>query len=181
MKTLYVFDFDGTLFRSPYPPKEWKGDPDDWWRIPGSLNPPCIPEKPMGDWWNGDVVKAARDAMADKDGVAVLMTGRRVETFRVRLHKLLAQKGLEFGNIFMKDKMGTVAFKIEMLSKLIKKYGPERVEIWDDRKNHLKRIAEHVRSLGLEAVEHPVVDRPRQIACPVDKLVRLEAMRSDMF
>jgi hypothetical protein len=171
---LFIFDFDGTLFRSPWPPKGWKGDPDEWWRTPGSLDAPCVPEKPSSEWWNEEVVSAAKKAHADrKNNVVVLMTGRREEFFEARLSKLLAQKGLSFDYVFMKGLSTTLSYKMGNLQSLIGRYSPTRVEIWDDRKNHLKKLVEFVRSFEIEVVGHYVEDRPRPVACPLETVMAM--------
>lgn len=179
MKTnLFVFDFDGTLFRSPYPPKEWKGDPDDWWRMPGSLGPPCVPEKPSSEWWNSEVVAAAKKAYSDRESnVVVLITGRRATRFDKRISDLLSQKGIQFDYVLMKDDVGTLVYKVTQVRKLVKQYKVKKLEVWDDRKTHLKKLGDLGRSLGLEVVEHPVMDRPRPIACSFDQIAKEEEFK----
>ena len=61
---IHIFDFDGTLFRSPLPPPLWKGG---WWSKPESLNAPCVPEEPDESWWILDTVSQAKDSIANSN------------------------------------------------------------------------------------------------------------------
>ena len=74
MAELHLYDFDGTLFRSPQRP-DWWGK-DSWIMSPESLGPPCVPLKPGRDWWIGKTVQAAKQSIGDRDTWAILCTGR---------------------------------------------------------------------------------------------------------
>ena len=77
---LHIYDFDGTLFRSPHQPAVWEGD---WWSDPASLLPPCVPEKPGSEWWIASTVSSAKRSISDSDVFAVMMTGRKDQSRRV--------------------------------------------------------------------------------------------------
>ena len=74
---LHFFDFDGTLFRSPFPPEWWPWPGGTkWWSWEESLTEPCVPERPGREWWNGPIVQQAKKSIKDPNVYAVLATGR---------------------------------------------------------------------------------------------------------
>jgi|SaaInlStandDraft_4_1057021.scaffolds.fasta_scaffold00075_39 hypothetical protein len=47
MPELHLYDFDGTLFRSPEEPKWWSDvSKKNWWTSAPSLDEPCVPRQP---------------------------------------------------------------------------------------------------------------------------------------
>ena len=47
MPELHLYDFDGTLFRSPEEPKWWSDvSKKNWWTSAPSLDEPCAPRQP---------------------------------------------------------------------------------------------------------------------------------------
>ncbi len=117
--TLALFDFDGTLFRSPTRP--------EWWpytrflSAPDSLFPPLIPIEPPADWWVDSVVTDARERMKWEAGTyTVLVTGRNVAFdrrigFMCRSHRLYFNE-LHFA---VEDQKSTLHRKLEVLEKLV--------------------------------------------------------------
>jgi hypothetical protein len=133
---LHLYDFDGTLFRSPYPPATWDGD---WWNHVQSLVPPCVPDKPGSDWWVSSTVSQARRSISNPDVYAVLATGRPDQSgLRYRVPELLRGVGLNFDEVHLAPPKGTLAFKKGLISKLLRRYPIiDTVRIWEDRKSHL--------------------------------------------
>ena len=104
MSELHVYDFDGTLFRSPHAPAVWD---KDWWSDPASLLPPCVPEKPGNEWWISSTVGSAKRSISDPDVFSIMMTGRKDQSaFRYRVPELLRQKGLNFDAVHLDQGSG---------------------------------------------------------------------------
>ena len=128
---LAVFDFDGTLFKSPEKPEGYKGN---WWIKKDSLGEPNVPEVPPNSFWNLDVVRQAQNMINDPSVYCILMTGRVGQFFEERIKNLLSQKKLEFNethfNEFGRD---TSEFKITTIQKILKKYPSiKTLEMWED-------------------------------------------------
>jgi DNA topoisomerase IB len=149
---LHVFDFDGTLFRSPEKPEDWSGG---WWGRLESLSPPLVPERPDPDWWNGSVVSAAKSAISKPDEMAVMVTGR-LKKFSARVKDLLKQAGLAgFDEIYFSSGGSTDAYKIAVMKEILSKYPTIRgVAIWEDRSEHLRKFADWVEAGGRAAYPH---------------------------
>lgn len=144
---LHVYDFDGTLFRSPAEPPWWPHG-RNWWSWQGSLSSPCVPNEPDGSWWNSDVVSSAKRSIADQNVYAVLITGRQDSAFRWRVPELCSQAGLEFDEVHLSGGGSTASFKAGVVRGLCKKHEFALVRMWDDEDANHSAIA--------SAVEVPV-------------------------
>ena len=147
---LHIYDFDGTLFRSPETPEGWD---NRWWISSESLNPPCVPLDPSGEWWISKTVSAARASIANPDTYAVMMTGRPVRSgFRYRVPELLKSVGLKFDEVHLSDTNNTPAFKIKVIKNLLSKFpGVEKIVFWDDNAPYLARYIKLVEGYGYQA------------------------------
>ena len=147
---LHIYDFDGTLFRSPETPEGWD---NRWWISSESLNPPCVPLDPSGEWWVSKTVSAARASIANPDTYAVMMTGRPVRSgFRYRVPELLKSVGLKFDEVHLSDTNNTPAFKIKVIKNLLSKFpGVEKIVFWDDNAPYLARYIKLVEGYGYQA------------------------------
>jgi len=64
-KHLAIFDFDGTLFKSPHPSRnlwtpaliQWLIDCGSWYTELGTLSPPLVPAVPDISWFDHDTVE----------------------------------------------------------------------------------------------------------------------------
>lgn len=148
MAELHLYDFDGTLFRSPHEPEVWNGD---WWNDVQSLMPPCIPEVPGPDWWISSTVTDARRSISDQDVYAVLATGRGVASgLRYRVPELLKQKGLHFDEVHLAPSSGTLSWKKGLIRKILKDHPIiDTVRIWDDRSSHIPEFVRAALSAGI--------------------------------
>ena len=168
-----IFDFDGTLFRSPLEPDWWKSG--SWWRSAKSLDPPCVPKKPDSSWWNDAVVSQAKRAAADTKTLTVLLTGRWAQNFRPRVGELLKQKGLAFDQMLLPASPGALPFKKAVLSKVIDDY-PEvkTVEVWDDHPEHTKIFHSMLSKDGRTVHINNVSVKPHEPECPtpLEHLIR---------
>ena len=147
---LHIYDFDGTLFRSPEKPEGWD---NRWWISSESLNPPCVPLDPSGEWWISKTVSAARASIANPDTYAVMMTGRPVRSgFRYRVPELLKSVGLKFDEVHLSDTSNTPAFKIKVIKNLLRKFpGVEKIVFWDDNAPYMARYIKLVEGYGYQA------------------------------
>jgi DNA-binding ferritin-like protein len=142
-RELHVFDFDGTLFRSPEPPEGFKGS---WWWSDVSLSPPCVPLEPTGDWWVEDTVNAARASIDNPDVYTVMMTGRPDRSgFRMLIPTLLRQQGLDFDEVHLSNSNRTPVFKEKTITDILKRVPEiERVVFWDDNDSYMQGYKELV-------------------------------------
>ena len=132
---LYIFDFDGTLFRSPEKPDQFEGG---WWGKDYSLSPPCVPQSPGNEWWVPEVVSEANSAINDPEAISVLMTGRLAKIFSNRMSELLGSAGLTFHEVMLSDSGDTQAFKMRQIKRLLSENPSINfVKIYDDRRDYL--------------------------------------------
>jgi len=146
---LHIYDFDGTLFRSPQEPAVWNGD---WWSDIVSLSAPCVPEAPGPEWWISSTVNSAISSISDPNVFAIMMTGRKDRSaFRYRVPELLEQAGLNFDAVHLSSSSDAMAGKLETAINYLKKYPfIKRVKIWDDRPSHLRHFNNTLEALGYE-------------------------------
>ena len=148
MAELHVYDFDGTLFRSPHEPAVWD---TDWWSDPASLLPPCVPENPGTEWWISSTVSQARKSINDPDVYAIMMTGRRdASGFRYRIPELLKQRNLTFDAVHLRRGGGHVeSEKLKNIFKYLSRYPIiDTVRIWDDRISNLRAFKKALTNAG---------------------------------
>jgi hypothetical protein len=162
---LAVFDFDGTLFRSPEPPSWWsKGY---WWGSDLSLNPPCVPQLPDESWWIDATVLAAHDAIADPTTLTLCMTGRSKyqANFVDRVPELLAQQRLEFDAIRLSPTERSKRWRLDQIKewKLDQIFrvleavpAIETVEIWDDKEENLDFFSINIADAGYYVADYLV-------------------------
>lgn len=150
---LAVFDFDGTLFRSPDPPT-WHDKA--WFVEQASLSPPCVPQKPGPEWWVGPVYSAAKQATQDPETYAVLLTGRSDSVFRWRIPELLKMVGLDFDEVHLNPGGDTPTFKLRTMSKILSRFQFQLVELWDDKETFLNMYEKVLSKYGYEVIIHPV-------------------------
>jgi len=149
MAELHFYDFDGTLFRSPFQPAVWDGD---WWNNPQSLLPPCVPDKPGSDWWIGSTVSSAKASISNPEVYAMLATGRPdASGLRFRVPELLKQKGLNFDSVNLAPSSGTLAWKKRLIQKTLGRFPHiDTVRIWDDRRSHLPELGQAAVRAGID-------------------------------
>lgn len=147
---LVIYDFDGTIFRSPDKEEGSKSyraamnfdwPHEGWWGRLESLLPPVVPSRPDASWYIGPVLQSQRRDSADGDATVVLMTGRPSK-FRARVLELLRNANLHFDDHFFHDSPGsdgdtTLSVKVNRIKRLI---GPSvrRLEIWEDRDGQIQ-------------------------------------------
>lgn len=155
---IHLYDFDNTLFRSPFPPKDAdKKSRSSWWGGIASMIPPNVLKKPGNEWWISPVVKSARKSIADPNVYAILMTGRSDKVFRRRVLNLLKQKGLSFDEVKLSpsDSRTEVVKRKRLYDLLLKYTQTQMVEILDDR-DHVATFGVLVKKLGYKVKIHKV-------------------------
>lgn len=151
---LCIFDFDATLFMSPMFPADWQGHTGDWFDTLQSLTPPCVVDP--GPLWIGSTVSAAQEAIGRPEAYVVLMTGRGMSPeLYARVSELVSSAGLSFNEIHLKPGGRTMAWKSGMLQQFIDKFPDlQKVQVWEDRADHLDHFMKVAEAAGLEAVPH---------------------------
>ena len=138
---LSVFDFDGTLFKSPDKPNGFKGN---WHISKESLQEPYVPEKPDGTFWNEAAVESAKNELNNPETLTIMMTGRVENVFKDRIEQLLSQQSIHFPiTKFGKFGNDTSKFKLSFINRLLKKHPTiNKVEMWDDDKEKIQLYKE---------------------------------------
>lgn len=156
---LAVYNFDGTLFRSPSRPMGWNGA---WLGSVDSLNRPFVPEVPSEDWWNESVVERARRDIENENTITVLITGRDLRKFTVRVKQLLEQAGLKFDHVFLNPgEKDTGPYKLLVLTTLMTDNPSVRnVDIWEDSEENIRLLSNYVEGRGRAALPHLVTVTP---------------------
>lgn len=151
-----IFDFDGTLFRSPLKPPFFRGS---WWAHHSSL-----PSEADESWWIPETVDAAKEAIANPDTLSVCLTGRQDRIYKGRVPYLLHDAGLKFDILKLSDSDNTEAFKSAVITELVRKHPfVSKIELWDDKPHFLERYEKLIGRLdpAIEVVTHHVVARSK--------------------
>lgn len=173
MKTLYSFDFDGTLFFTPLPEegKEiWKNNTDTdwthvgWWSKQESIDPNvfCIPKN---EW----VYRKYLEASNDNNGYKILATGRlnKVEKMRDNIYEILLNNNISFDEIMPIPQNGkypingeqgvylnwggsTLTFKIKLFEQLINEHKFDQLIMYDDRYEHIVEFVEWSKNMSIK-------------------------------
>ena len=153
-KTLVVFDFDGTLFKSPLKPKDWKGA---WWSNIKSLTPPIMPEEPDDSWWNDKVCESAFEHLNNPEHYTILLTGRIDRVFNKRVNQLLEQNDLLFPYVGLAQLSTSIDSKFQHLDKILSD-NPyfEKIIFYDDREEHFPLFEQYCEQKDLECEVIPV-------------------------
>jgi len=170
-REIHIYDFDGTLFRSPDKPEWWDFS---WYSAGPSLGRPCVPDKPGGDWWIGKTIQAARRSIASPDVLAVLMTGRTDTTpMRYRVPELLKQAGLSFDQVLLNPGKDTAVWKAKMAARLIQQHGPDSVHLWEDSQKNIKAIEAAVTKAGVSFVSDLIRATSKTPECELEDVENL--------
>jgi len=154
LRELHIYDFDGTLFRSPDEPDWWpKNKLGSFFFHRASMGFPTVPKEPNGRWWVPEVVEKARRSIGNPAVYTIMATGRYDQVYGDRVLELLDQKGLEFDQVHCNPNERTKVFKRRLFLGVIADLPElERIEIWDDHKEYLQVY------LDAFSDEHPDLD-----------------------
>ena len=147
-RSLEIFDFDWTLFRSPHPPE---GVPrKTFLHGPGSLEPPHVPWRPGSAFWIEEIVREFKAATRRRDSVTALITARRAKT-EERIVDLIEQRNIDpdfaffRASSFQKDK-DKIYFKRKMALRLLDMYPTiDRMIVWEDEKEQIASLKDLAR------------------------------------
>ncbi|CAI4219590.1 unnamed protein product [Parascedosporium putredinis] len=167
IKTIHIYDFDNTLFKTPLPnPSLWNGltigllsSPDTlinggWWhdsRILEATGDGVEKEeqRAYGGWWNEKIVKLVRLSMKQEDALCVLLTGRSEHAYADLIKRICKSKKLEFDMMGLKPRVGpqderfanTMVFKQAFLEAIMETYKfATEIRIYEDRHKHVKQF-----------------------------------------
>ncbi len=163
-----VFDFDGTLVKTPGREEAEqlylaaKGSP--WPHIgfygrPESLIPPVFPEVPDKSFLIQEVADACHKAALDMRVMSILMTGRPYK-MRKRVLDICDNYKLKFHETYFRGQRDcnnsgdTFLFKKSILENLLI-LAPEGLEMWEDREDHFAQFSELFETFR---VNYPEVD-----------------------
>jgi|SaaInlV_165m_DNA_2_1040747.scaffolds.fasta_scaffold00925_4 hypothetical protein len=153
MRAVHIYDFDGTLFRTPQRPNWYDNNLDGvWHQNPLSFAEPCLPK---GERWVKSIVSEAKRSIASKDVYTIVLTGRKTPFQRV-VEDLLRSKGLKFDEVILKDRGDTESFKNRVIDRLMALFPDAEIHIWEDRHNHLKVFMDHIEMRGGVGIPHAV-------------------------
>jgi len=170
MAELHIFDFDGTLFRSPDKPDWWDFS---WYLSEASLGRPCVPDKPGADWWISKTVNEAKKSISDPKVFTVLMTGRTNNTaLGYRIPELLKQAGLSFDKVMLNPGGNTASWKAQAVGKLLKQH-PGTVQLWEDNQDNIKAIKAVVEKADHTFVSHLVKSPDKKPECKREDVEQL--------
>jgi len=162
---LHLYDFDGTLFKTPeYKPQWWKAPGQwSWFAHPVAMTEPCIPLKPSDDWWIASTVADAEKSENATNVVSILCTGR-VESHKPRIKSLLKQKGLMFDYLFFNTGISAKLFKTTVMDDLFEKHNFQVVHIWENENMaHYKKFVED--KYGVPCIIHEVKEQHHDYVC----------------
>jgi hypothetical protein len=148
IEILNIFDFDGTMFRSPVPnPALWdskmvgkiKEMPSTngygWFQDIVTLSEPAVPKNPGMEWWNDIIVKEVVKSIENPKSRTALLTGR-TDVFMDQIKSFAKTVGLQFDDYGLAPSQrveSTMQFKQGFIRKLISTHEPKEINIYDDR------------------------------------------------
>ena len=164
-----IFDFDGTLFRSPEKPPWWPYE-GFWGRIE-TLSPPYVPQNPGPEWYIESTLAEAQSASSDPRTFSCLLTGR-IPKFGARVKEIMDNAGISFHDYFYASGGSTLPFKIKIIDDLIKKNpGVRIVEMWEDRDEHIGPFEQKLSELGVQFKVHHVRSTPQEFLPGSEKIL----------
>jgi hypothetical protein len=165
--TLKIFDFDGTTYNSPIP-NDWLWDTHTlkklmdapnlggygWWQNTITLSDEITPESLFID----STVEDIKEAMNEPFTVTMLLTGRTVD-FMNDVKRILSMKGLVFDYYGLKPvgNHRTFEFKEQYITDILKNNQTiNKIEVWEDRMQHVKKFVKLFNKLNIESEVHYV-------------------------
>ena len=171
---LHVFDFDGTLFRSPPRPE---GYPGPWWAKNFSLEPPCVPMEPGPSWWVENVVRQARKSIASPNVYSVMCTARSATSkLTWRIADLLRQQDLDFEEVILNEYgVDSRLYKQHAIGRILQRFPQiEAVQIWEDDLENLATFVRFVeKNFRIPCIPHPIVEKQHPPDCDAQEVMAL--------
>jgi hypothetical protein len=115
-----------------------------------------------------DNVYSARESISNPNVYAILMTGREDDIFRDRVHELLIQQGLDFDEVHLKPRLGSLRFKLETLRDILgTRYS--KVCFWDDQEPDLVAFTTAVERTGRSVDAHLITEDHHAALCGLEQ------------
>lgn len=155
--SLCVFDFDGTLFKSPEKPDS---EGNSWWLFAKSLDMPATPHVPGNEWWYNKTVDLALEKIKDPNTYCIMLTGRSERFLEKRINELLLQKKMLFDEVGLNDSgEESENFKIARINEIIKSLPKlQKLEMWEDQKDLANKYSEEFSNKPYKFVIHIIDD-----------------------
>ena len=154
---LCVFDFDGTLFKSPEKPD---GEGNSWWLFAKSLDEPAAPHVPGKEYGYNKTVNEALKSINDPSTYCIILTGRSERFLDKRINELLLQRNLLFDEVGLNDSgEESENFKIARINEILKSLPKiQKLEMWEDQKDLADKYSEEYGDKPFKFVIHIVDD-----------------------
>lgn len=154
---LCVFDFDGTLFKSPEKPE---GESNSWWLFAKSLDEPAAPHKPGKEYWYNKTVDLALNNIKDPSTYCIMLTGRSDRFLDDRINELLAQRNLLFDEVGLNDSgKESEDFKIARINEILQSLpNVKKLEMWEDQKDLADKYSKEYSDKPFKFIIHIVDD-----------------------
>lgn len=179
---LHIYDFDGTLFKSPEEPEWWsKSRYGYWYTNEASLGYPFVPVKPSASFWNREVVRDAQDSINDYDVWSILCTGR-IDTppLRYRIAELLKGAGLDFEEVHLNNMGGsTISYKTALAEKMLQKFpNISKIQMWEDSVDNLRALEAVCDRHGISFEGH-LIQEPNA-GTRINEMEYIEVLREEL-
>jgi len=148
-----IFDFDGTLMRTPHPEdgkKEWENFYNKdyphigWWSKPESLDDAVFNIEPIES-----TVTDYLKEMGDPNTLVIMLTGR-LPHHHDQVIELLMTHNIVFDEYHYKETGDTLGSKLHTIISLLNKYpNVSSIEMWEDREPHATSFEEWGKDNGV--------------------------------
>jgi hypothetical protein len=148
-----IFDFDGTLMRTPHPEegkKEWENFYNKdyphigWWSKPESLDDAVFNIEPIES-----TVTDYLKEMGDPNTLVIMLTGR-LPHHHDQVLELLMTHNIVFDEYRYKETGDTLGSKLHTIISLLNKYpNVSSIEMWEDREPHATSFEEWGKDNGV--------------------------------
>lgn len=136
IKTLAVFDFDDTLFKSKEAAERLGAK--------SHLSPDSLPDKADDSDWNLDIVYKAQELCSNPSIYCVMMTGRVGKFFEEKINKLLRDRNILFAETHYNEFGGdTGKYKKETIYNILDKLpNIKNLAMWEDKEDKAEEYIE---------------------------------------
>jgi hypothetical protein len=187
-RELHVYDFDGTLFRSPVPNPALHDNSTlgrlknpvfsngyGWYQDTLTLDPPYVPPSPGPEWFVADVVASMKRSV-DAGHYVVVMTGRTIN-FLDRVKQCIALTGVKPHDVICKPdfRLGTIKFKVAEIRRMVAAVQPSAVALWEDRPEQRDKFVKELQPMFGTALPFAI-----HMVVPAGETILPEAMEQEL-
>lgn len=176
IKRTVIYDFDGTLFKSPTREEAEKNKSgkfpfQSWWDREESLLPPIVPAKPTSEMFFDRIIEFQKNDAKEENTEVILMTGRPIK-LKSRVMEICDCMNLKFDRTFFSGQIGskgknTFEIKTNFIEEKILK-NQEVLEIYEDRPEHIKKFCEKAREwISEKKLEQVVIHDVKKLASQI--------------